>query len=40
VVSVKQLTTGRGVSLPPGMAVRVGWDAEQTVVLPLEGREP
>lgn len=35
-LSVKQLTTGRGISLEPGSEVRVGWDAEQTVVLAPE----
>ena len=38
VVSVKQLTVGRGESLTPGTQVRVGWAAEQTVVLPLDER--
>jgi len=36
VVSVKQLTVGRDRSLPSGSPVRVGWAADQVVVLPLD----
>jgi len=37
VLSVKQLTARPGDAAPRGAEVRVGWDAERTIVLPAGG---